>query len=155
MDWETSFATYINPFPLFGCKCCLVAALAYSFSKSTRVSFTCKRNGSLLTWVSHLSSPSDGLSSFPQDHIRRWCQGRAENWVPEIFTQTGIEPGTFVLVVRCTNHYTTALFTLLRYTWSSYTLKNITISFLIYPYIHMEATLFKSLPHFTKYFPRI
>ena len=67
-----------NPFPLCGCECCLVAALAYSFSKSTRVSFTCKRYGSLLTRVSHLSSPSDGLSSFPQDHTRKWCQGRNE-----------------------------------------------------------------------------
>ena len=113
MDWETSFATYINPFPLCGCECCLVAALACSFSKSTRVSLTCKRYGSLLTWVSHLSSPSDGLSSFPQDHSRKWCQGRAENSVPEIFipdgNRTRNQPGTPVLVVRCTNHYTTAL----------------------------------------------
>ena len=31
MDWETSFATYINPFLLCGCECCLVAASAYSF----------------------------------------------------------------------------------------------------------------------------
>ena len=69
MDWEISFATYINPFPLFGCECFLVAAVAYSFSKSTRVSLTCKRYGSLLKRVSHLSFPSDGLSSFPQDTI--------------------------------------------------------------------------------------
>ena len=89
MDWETSFATYTNPFPLCGCECCLVAALAYSFSKSTRVSLTCKRYGSLLTRVNHLSSPSDRLSSFPQEHTRRWCQGRAENWVPEISILNG------------------------------------------------------------------
>ena len=86
VDWETSFVTNINPFPLYGCKCCLVAALACCFWKSTRVSLTCKRYGSLLTRVSHFSSPSDGLSSFPQDHTRKWCQGRAENLVPEIFT---------------------------------------------------------------------
>ena len=89
MDWETSFATYINPFPLWGCECCLVAALACSFSKSTRVSLTCKRYGSLLTRVSHLLSPSDGLSSFPQDHTRKWCQGSAENSVLEIFISDG------------------------------------------------------------------
>ena len=80
MDWETSFATYINPFPFCGCECCLVAALAYSFSKSTRVSFTCSLNR-----VSHLSYPSNRLSMFPPDHTRKWCQGRAQNPVPEIF----------------------------------------------------------------------
>ena len=40
---------------------------------------------SLLTRFSHLSSPSDGLSSFPQDHTRKWCQERVENSVLEIF----------------------------------------------------------------------
>ena len=75
-------------FPLCGCEC-LVAALACSFSKSTRVSLTCKRYGSLLTRVSHLSSPSDGLSSFPQDNTRKWSQGSAENSVPEILIPDG------------------------------------------------------------------
>ena len=42
-------ATDINPFTLWGCKCCFVASLACSFSKSTRLSFMCKRYGSLLT----------------------------------------------------------------------------------------------------------
>ncbi|VDH99789.1 segment polarity protein dishevelled [Mytilus galloprovincialis] len=46
LDWE-KFSNYINPFPLCGCKCCLVVALACSFSKSTRVSLTCKRYSSL------------------------------------------------------------------------------------------------------------
>ena len=50
---------------------------------------TCKRYGSLVTRVSHLWSPSDGLSSFPRDHNRKWCQGRAENSVPEIFIPDG------------------------------------------------------------------
>ena len=49
------------------------------------MSFTCKRHVSLLTRISHLSSPSDGLSSFPQDQTRKWCQGRDKNSVPEIF----------------------------------------------------------------------
>ena len=64
VDWETSFATYIYPFPLCRCECCRVAALACSFSKSTRVSLKCKRYGSLYPLVSNSSSPSDGLSSF-------------------------------------------------------------------------------------------
>ena len=62
-----------------------VEKIKYLSDKSTRVSFTRKRYGSLLTRVSHLSPPSDGLSSFPQDHTRNWCQGRAENSVPKIF----------------------------------------------------------------------
>ena len=85
VDWETSFANYMNPFPLCGCECYLVAALACSFSKSTRVSLTIKRYGSLLTRASHLPSPFDGLSPFPQDHTCKWCQRRSENSVPEIF----------------------------------------------------------------------
>ena len=35
-----------------------------------------------LSQVCHLSSPSDGLSTFPQDHTCKWCQGTAENSVP-------------------------------------------------------------------------
>ena len=83
------FCNLYYPFPLCWCECCLVAALACPFSKSTRISLTCKRYGSLLTRVSHLSSPSDGLSSFSQDHIHKWCQGSAENSVPEIFIPDG------------------------------------------------------------------
>ena len=73
------------PFHVAGCKCCLVAALACSFSKSIRVSYMCKRYNSFLTWVSHLSSSADDLSSFPLAHTSIWCQGKAENSVHEIF----------------------------------------------------------------------
>ena len=109
MDWETSFATYINPVSLCGCECCLVAALACSFSKSTRVSLTCKRYGSLLTRVSHLSSLPTDYHRFLKTILANGVKEGPKIQSLKFSSQTGIEPGTFVLVVRCTNHYTTAL----------------------------------------------
>lgn len=67
VDWETSYCilTIIKSLStLQSSRVALVAALAYSFSKSTRESLMCSGYCSPLIRASLLSSPSDGLASF-------------------------------------------------------------------------------------------
>ena len=99
VDWDTSFAIYINPFPLCGCECCLVAALALLFFEIYKGVFYVQE-----IWLS-LYTGQPFIVSFQWTIIvssRPYSQmvsRESRKFSPlNFYPRKGIEPGTFVLV---------------------------------------------------------